>query len=170
MWLFNGSSLVDEGDNLQGSSMGLLLASLSDQCTYRLCTYFFWYEAMKKLCLHIDSEDEVVSFHREREQQDLNNVISLTLAFMMPYAVPFCSVHVYPPQGFMDGMMYPHTVWGVQGNLASNNALESQNGSIVGFCWDPDAYDNVHCHPSCNAKAGIPVINCIGLGIIRSIN
>ncbi len=93
-----------------GSSMGLLLASLSDHRAHRLCAYLGQYNVMTKLCPRISCEDKVISFYRERGLQDLNNIIGFTLASMMPNAVPFRFVHVYPPPGFMDGTTDPCAV------------------------------------------------------------
>ncbi len=169
--LFYNSFLVEDYNDQLRLFTGPLLVFLSEHHANRLCTYFLiWYNAMTKLCLHIDCEDKVVSFNRERGLQDPNNVIGLTLASIMPYAVPFRSVRVYLPSGFMDSMMDPCAVWDVQGNLASNNALGSLNYSVACLCHNPDAYDNVHHRPGCNARTGVPVLNGVGLGIIRSNN
>ena len=168
---FDGSSLVDDCDDRPGSSTGPLLASASDHRAHRLCAYFLGgYDAMANLRPRIDGEDEVVSFHRERGLQDPNNIIGLTLASMTPYAVPFRSVRVYPPPGFIDGTTDPCAVWGVRGDLASDDALESLNGSVVGLCRDPEAHDGAHSHPGCDADMGVPVLDCVGLGIIRSVD
>ncbi len=108
---FDGSSLIKDCNDQLGSFTGPLLASLLDHRAHQPCAYFLGrYNAMTKLCPRIDCEDKVMSFHRERGLQDPNNVINLTLASMTPYAVPFCSVRVYPPLGFMDSTTDPRTV------------------------------------------------------------
>jgi hypothetical protein len=111
VWSFDGSSLIKDCNDQLGSFTGPILVSLLDHRAHRLCAYFLGrYNAMTKLRPCIDCEDKVMSFHRERGLQDPNNVIGLTLASMMPYAVPFCSMRVYPLPGFMDGTTDPHTV------------------------------------------------------------
>ena len=171
---FDGGPLVSDRDDRPVSTPGPLLASASDRRDHRLCAYFLGgYDAMTNLRPRVDGEDrEVVSFHGERGLQDPNNVIGLTLASMTPYAVPFRSVRVYPPPGFMDGTdADPRSVWGVRGDSASDDALESLNGSVVGLCRDPDARDGAPLHPRRDAGTGAPpVLDCVGLGIIRSVD
>lgn len=157
-------------DSTASSSTGTLLASASDHRIHRLCAYFLGgYKNMLNLRSPIPGDmDEGISFHKERGLHDPNNVIGMTLASMRPYAVPFHSVQVYPPLGLLDGTS-GQRCWGVNGNLASNDVLESLNGSIVGLCCKPGA---LHGMPllNYNAGTGVPILNCIGLGIIRSID
>ena len=121
---------------------------------------------MTNLRPRVDGEDETVSFRRDRGLRDPNNVIGLTLASMKPYAVPFRSVRVYPPPGFLDGRTDPGALWGARGDSAGDDALESMNGSVVGLCRDSDARNDA----GTNAGTGVPILDCVGLGIIRSVD
>jgi hypothetical protein len=64
-------------------------------------------------------------------------------------------------------MTYPRAAsWGVRGDLASNNALKLLNGTVVGLCHvDPDAHAR-----NDDAMMGAPVLYCVGLGIVRSMD
>jgi hypothetical protein len=122
---------------------------------------------MTNLRPRVDGEDEVASFHGGWGLRDPSNVVGLALASAAPYAVPFRSVRVYPPPGFADSATDPRAAsWGVRGNLASDDALELLNGTVVGLCRvDPD----VHARDD-NAGTGAPVLECVGLGIVRSVD
>ncbi|KAL3816814.1 hypothetical protein ACHAXA_008677 [Cyclostephanos tholiformis] len=166
---FDGSSLVDD-DNDRPLPTGTLLSTAYHR-SHRLCAYFLGgYDAMSNLRPLIAGEDEAVSFLREKGLHDPNNVIGLTIASMTPYAVPFRYVRVYPPPGFMDGATSPGSLWGVRGDTACDDVLESLNGTIVGLCRDADAYDDADHHTVFNARSGVPVLDCVGLGIIRGVD
>jgi len=175
-------SMLDDDDNRSRSSMnsnasgGPLMASAADHRGHRICAYFLGgYDAMANLRSKIPGESESISFHRERGLYDPNNVIGMTLASMRPYAVPFHSVQVYPPSGLLDGSSSSSdlgSLWGVSGDLARDVVLESFNGSIVGLCYCNDPEDSasdslLNCN---NAGTGVPIFNCVGLGVIRSID
>jgi len=113
-------------------------------------------------------EDEVMTFHKEKGLCDPNNIIGLTIARMRPYAVPFHSVNVYPPSGMLDNVSDVSPIWGVRGDLAGSDVLESLNGAVVGLCCKPDEFDA--SLTNCNAGVGVPIRPCHGLGIIRSID
>ncbi|KAL7552579.1 hypothetical protein ACHAWF_015885 [Thalassiosira exigua] len=147
------------------SSTGPLLASASDHRVLRLCTYFLGgHQEMANLRSNILGEHESISFHKERGVHDPNHIIGSTLASMLPYAVPFHSVKLYPSLGLLDGTAEPELLWGVQGDLARNDTLDSLNGSIIGLCCEPSEF------PNFNAGVGVPLLPCVGLGIIRSID
>ncbi|KAL7444343.1 hypothetical protein ACHAXH_006234 [Discostella pseudostelligera] len=151
------------------SSTGTTFATASDHRVHRLCTYFLGgYNQMISQRSFIAGEDEIISFHKEKGLHDPNNIIGLTLSSMPPYAVPFHSVRIYPPPGLLDGIAELRPFWGVQGDKTCNDVLDSLNGSIVGLCCMPDAIDlPLSC---CNVGTGVPILNCAGLGIIRSID
>ena len=136
----------------------------------------------KKIFSGVSSSNEGICFHKQSGLHDPNNVIGMTLASMCPYAVPFQSVQLYPSPGLLDekisaGVDGRPPCWGIRGNLAHGNVLDSLNGSIVGLCCSPsDELDmplstttttTTHCN---NAGSGVPILNCVGLGIIRSID
>ncbi|KAL7540375.1 hypothetical protein ACHAXR_010053 [Thalassiosira sp. AJA248-18] len=151
------------------SSTTALLASAGDHRVHRLCAYFLGgHDEMMNLRSQIPGANESICFHKEKGLHDPNNIVGLTLASMLPYAVPFHSVQVYPPPGLLDSISEIKPLWGVQGDLACSDLLDSLNGSIVGLCSKPDAYDVPLS--SCNAGTGVPILNCVGLGIIRSID
>lgn len=116
----------------------------------------------------IAGEDETISFHKERGLHDPNNIIGLTLCSMPPYAVPFHSVRIYPPSGLLDGFTEFRSLWGVHGDKTCNDVLDTLNGAIVGLCCIPDAIDLPLS--SCNYGTGVPIVNCVGMGIIRSVD
>ncbi|KAL9181781.1 hypothetical protein ACHAXT_012124 [Thalassiosira profunda] len=151
------------------SSTGPLLASASDHRSHRLCTYFLGgHDQMTKLRSHIPGECEPISFHKERGLYDPNNIIGVTLASLRPYAVPFHHVKLYPQSGLMDGAGELRSQWGVQGDAACSDVLDCLNGSVVGLCCRPDELDKPLS--GCNAGTGVPVLTCLGLGILRSID
>ncbi|KAL3766288.1 hypothetical protein ACHAWU_005680 [Discostella pseudostelligera] len=151
------------------SSTGTTLATASDHRVHRLCAYFLGgYNQMVSQRSFIAGEDETISFHKEKGLHDPNNIIGLTLSSMPPYAVPFHSVRIYPPSGLLDGIAELRPLWGVQGDKTCNDVLDSLNGSIVGLCCMPDAIDLPLS--SCNVGTGVPILNCVGLGIVRSID
>jgi len=176
-------SMLDDDDNRSRSSMnsnasgGPLMASAADHRSHRICAYFLGgYDAMSNLRSKIPGEAETISFHRERGIYDPNNVIGMTLASMRPYAVPFRSVRVYPPSGLLDGSSSSSDIgslWGVRGDLARDVVLDSLNGSIVGLCCCSESENSApdsllsNCN---NVGTGVPILNCVGLGIIRSID
>ena len=153
----------------RNSSTGPLLASSSDHRIHRLCSYFLGgYDKMINLRSRIPgNEHEMISFHRERGLCDPSNIIGLTLASMRPYAVPFQSINLYPPSGLLDNMTEIRPLAGMRGDLASNDVIECLNGSIVGLCTKQDTFDAPF---NCNAGSGVPTLNCIGLGIVRSVD
>ena len=110
-------------------------------------------------------EHEKISFHKERGLCDPSNIIGLTLASMIPYAVPFNAVNLYPPSGLTDNISEIRPLWRMRGDLASNDVIECLNGSIVGLCTKQDAP-----FMSCSDGSGVPTLNCIGLGIVRSVD
>jgi hypothetical protein len=123
---------------------------------------------MINLRCKIPGENESISFHKEKGIYDPNNIIGLRIASMLPYAVPFRSVQLYSPSGLLDSISGIKPLWGVQGDLACSDTLDSLNGSIVGLCCKPDAFDMPLSR--CNAGTGVPILNCVGLGILRSID
>lgn len=155
--------------NSYASSTGPLLASASEHRSHRLCAYFLGgYTNMTSLTSSTVGEDEVMTFHKEKGLCDPNNIIGLTIARMRPYAVPFHSVNVYPPSGMLDNVSDVSPIWGVRGDLAGSDVLESLNGAVVGLCCKPDEFDA--SLTNCNAGVGVPIRPCHGLGIIRSID
>jgi len=153
----------------RNSSTGPLLASSSDHRIHRLCSYFLGgYDKMINLRSRIPgNEHEMISFHKEKGLCDPSNIIGLTLASMRPYAVPFQSVNLYPPSGLLDNITEVRPLAGMRGDLASNDVIECLNGSIVGLCTKQDTFDASF---NCNAGSGAPTLNCIGLGIVRSVD
>ena len=153
----------------RGSSTGALLASASDHRVHRLCTYFLGgYNKMMSLRSRIPGEENVsISFHKERALYDPSNIIGLTLASMLPYAVPFHAVKLYPPPGLLDSVSELRPRWGLRGDVACNDVIGSLNGSIVGLC-STDLVDAPFVN--CNAGIGVPTLNCVGLGIVRSVD
>ena len=153
----------------RNSSTGPLLASSSDHRIHRLCAYFLGgYDKMINLRSRIPgNEHEMISFHKEKGLCDPSNIIGLTLASMRPYAVPFQSVNLYPPSGLLDNITEIRPLAGMRGDLASNDVIECLNGSIVGLCTKQDTFDASF---NWNAGSGAPTLNCIGLGIVRSVD
>jgi len=154
----------------RNSSTGPLLASSSDHRIHRLCSYFLGgYDKMINLRSRIPgNEHEMISFHKEKGLCDPSNIIGLTLASMRPYAVPFQSVNLYPPSGLLDNITEIRPLAGMRGDLASNDVIECLNGSIVGLCTKQDTFDAPFM--SCSDGSGVPTLNCIGLGIVRSVD
>lgn len=151
------------------NSIGTQLATASDHRVHRLCAYFLGgYNEMINLRSSISGEDETISFHKEKGLHDPNDIIGLTLCSMAPYAVPFHSVRIYPPAALLDGITELRPLWGMQGDLMRNDVLDYLNGSIVGLCCNPDAIDLPLSN--CNFGTGVPVLSCVGLGIIRSVD
>mmetsp|Transcript_17186 Transcript_17186/g.37087 ORF Transcript_17186/g.37087 Transcript_17186/m.37087 type:complete len:979 (-) Transcript_17186:27-2963(-) len=173
----------DDDDNRSRRSMdssgsnGPLLASAADHRVHRLCAYFLrGHDAMTNLRSKIPGEAESISFHKERGLHDPNDVIGMALAAARPYAVPFRSVRVYPPSGLLDGSPSSNlgSMWGVRGDTVCDDVLECLNGAIVGLCCSDDRREEdavsgplSNCN---NDGAGVPVLDCVGLGIIRSID
>jgi len=153
----------------RNSSTGPLLVSSSDHRIHRLCSYFLGgHDKMINLRSRIPvNEHEMVSFHKEKGLCDPSNIIGLTLASMRPYAVPFHSINLYPPSGLLDNISEIRPLAGMRGDLASNDVIECLNGSIVGLCTKQDTFDAPF---NCNAGSGVPTLNCIGLGIVRSVD
>mmetsp|Transcript_10464 Transcript_10464/g.23225 ORF Transcript_10464/g.23225 Transcript_10464/m.23225 type:complete len:603 (+) Transcript_10464:2-1810(+) len=168
-------SALESDDNRSRSSTNssssnyTLSASASDHRDHRLCAYFMGgHNTMMNMRSRIPGEMEGICFNKERGLHDPNNIIGMSLASMSPYAVPFRSVKVYPPPGLLDGIPELEPSWGVRGDLACNDVLDSLNGSIVGLCCNPDDFEMPLS--SCNAGTCVPILNCVGLGIIRSID
>ena len=154
----------------RNSSTGPLLASSSDHRIHRLCSYFLGgHDEMTNLRSRIPgNEHEMISFHKERGLCDPSNIIGLTLSSMRPYAVPFHSVNLYPPSGLLDNISEIRPLWGMRGDLAINDVIECLNGSIVGLCTKQDTFDAPFM--SCSDGSSVPTLNCIGLGIVRSVD
>ena len=154
----------------RNSSTGTLLASASDHRMHRLCAYFLGgYDTMINLHSRIPGEEnETISFHKERGLYDPCNIIGLTLASMRPYAVSFHTVRIYPPSGLLDSVSDLRPLWGMRGDMACHDVIDTLNGCIVGLCCNPDSFDAPST--SYNAGTGIPLLNCIGLGIVRSVD
>jgi len=165
----NKSRRMSENSGYAESATGTLLATASDHRTHRLCAYFVGgYEKMTSLHSRIDSEIEPVSFHKEKGLIDANSIIGWTLASMLPYAVPFQSVRLFAPSGLLDSTFEMGCTWNVAGHLASNDVLDSLNGAIVGLCRNQFERNNPHAE--FNSEIGAPILPCVGLGIIRSID
>lgn len=154
----------------QSVGTGTLLATASDHRSHRICAYFLkGCDNMSRLRSGIAGDDTSIQFHKEKGLVDPSNVIGLTLASMLPYAVPFHAVKLYPPSGLLDSLTELGQMWGVRGDIASNDVLDSLSGAIVGLCYEQDASDSPSI-VNCNAGCGVPVLPCAGLGIIRSID
>ena len=163
------SRRMSDSSGYAESSTGTLSATASDHRIHRICAYFLGgYEEMTKLRSDILGENDPITFNIDKGVVDHNNIIGLTLASMSPYAVPFHSVRLFPPSGLLDSSSEMNPTWGVNGDLASSSVLDSLNGSIVGLCCNADEHDTPLA--GCNAGIGAPVICCVGLGIIRSID
>ena len=70
--------------------------------------------------------------------------------------------------GLLDSLSEIGSLWGVRGDFACSDVIDSLNGSIVGLCCGPDAVDANFSN--CNAGTGVPILRCVGLGVIRSID
>ena len=89
---------------------------------------------------------------------------------MIPYAVPFRSVWVYPSSALLDGLPSNPRQLGMRGDSADDVVLNSMNGSIVGLC-----YRDLRNGGGRNAiDSGTPcapiLLDCAGLGIVRSVD
>ena len=149
---------------------GPLLATASDHRHHRICAYFLG-GCIKMSLLKSGKlgDDTPVSFHREKGLVDPSNVIGLTMASMLPYAVPFHAVKLYPPSGLLDSVIEIEHMWGVNAELACNDVLDSLCGAIVGLCCESDPQDHQN-KTMFNAGSGSPILPCVGLGILRSID
>ena len=116
----------------------------------------------------LGNQSETITFHREKGIVDPNNILGLTVASMPPYAVPFQSVSIYSPPGFLDGIAEVEPECGTQGEFASDDALDALNGSIVGLCCQGDV--NIDLSTRSQSNSSVPNLQCVGLGIIRSID
>lgn len=165
----NKSRRMSENSGYAESTTGTLLATASDHRTHRLCAYFVGgYEKMTSLHSRINSEIEPVSFHKEKGLIDANSIIGWTLASMLPYAVPFQSVRLFAPSGLLDSTFEIGCTWNVAGHAASNDVLDSLNGAIVGLCRNQ--FERNSLKAEFNSQIGAPILPCVGLGIIRSID
>jgi hypothetical protein len=165
----NGSKPHHSGslDSTQSTSTGTLLATASEHRAHRICAYFLnGCSNLSTLRTGIVGDDTPVCFHREKGLVDPSNAIGLVLASMLPYAVPFHSIRLYPPSGLMDSISEVSPEWGICADLACNDVLDSLSGSVVGLCCEPDLSGKTNN----NAGCGVPVLPCVGLGIIRSID
>ena len=147
------------------NSTGPLQATASDHRIHRICVYFMggYKKMINKRIRWLGNQGETISFHREKGVVDPNSIIGLSMAAMPPYAVPFHSVSLYLPPGYLDGVEEVESTFGTQGGHASEDALDALNGSIVGLCR---GMDSTHSQNS----SGVPNLHCVGLGIIRSID
>ena len=149
---------------------GTLSATASDHRSHRICAYFLGgCDKMSTLKSGMVGDDTPIQFHKEKGLVDPSNIIGLTLCSMLPYAVPFHAVKLYPPSGLLDSVTEVSQIWGVRADMASNDILDSLSGAIVGLCFEPDASDSPSI-VNCNAGNGVPILPCAGLGIIRSID
>jgi polynucleotide 5'-hydroxyl-kinase GRC3/NOL9 len=149
---------------------GPLLATAADHRSHRICAYFLGgCNKMSALSSGKAGDDTPIQFHKEKGLVDPSSIIGLTLASMLPYAVPFHAVRLYPPSGLLDSVTEVSPMWGIRADLASSDVLDSLSGLMVGLCCEPDAsdYSNIG---SCNVGSGVPILPCAGLGIIRSID
>lgn len=147
---------------------GPLLATAADHRSHRICVYFLeGCSNMSNLKSGIDGDYTPIEFHKEKGLLDSSNIIGLRLASMLPYAVPFHAIKIYPPSGLIESAEI--NMWGVRANLACDDALDSLSGSIVGLCYEPDVSDSSNI-VNCNAGNGVPILPCAGLGIVRSID
>jgi len=155
-----------------GSITGPLnhVARAVDYRVHRLCIYFLGgYERTRNLRSPVPEEKETISFHQERGLCDPHSIIGRTLAAAAPYAVPFGAVRLYPSPGLLDGLSeMGHSMWGVRGDAARGDLLESLNSAVIGLCFTLDAVKGPLA--SVNAGTGVPVLSCAGLGIVRSID
>ncbi|KAL7478058.1 hypothetical protein ACHAW6_003842 [Cyclotella cf. meneghiniana] len=158
-------------DSGQFISTGPLLATASDHRAHRICAYFLQgCKKMSTLRSAIAGDDTLISFHKEKGLVDPSNIIGLALSSMLPYAVPFESVRLYPPPSLLDSLSEVRHMWGIRADLACNGLLDSLAGAIVGLCCEPDQSDIASSIVNCNAGCGVPLLPCAGLGIIRSID
>ncbi|KAL7442842.1 hypothetical protein ACHAXM_008543 [Skeletonema potamos] len=149
------------------NSTGPLQATASDHRNLRFCAYFMGgYNEMINKRIQLGNQSETITFHREKGIVDQDNILGLTMASMLPYAVPFQSISLYSPPGFLDGIAEVEPAYGTQGDFASEDVLDALNGSIVGLCRRGD--DTVSTQSQNNS--GVPNLRCVGLGIIRSID
>ena len=155
----------------QSALTGPLLATASDHRSHRICAYFLdGCDKMSTLKSGIDGDDAPILFHKEKGLVDQSNIIGLRLASMLPYAVPFHSVKLYPPSGLLDSVTEINPVWGTRADVACNDVLDSFNGSIVGLGYEPDLPESSSSDTNYNSGTGVPILQCAGLGIIRSID
>lgn len=102
--------LIDISGNNTESSTSALLATASEHCTHRICAYFLGgYRKMFELCSSHVGENEPNNFHKEKGLCDPNNIIGLIIASMLPYAITFHSVQLYPPLGLLDSVVCSRT-------------------------------------------------------------
>eukprot|EP00986_Skeletonema_menzelii_P000950 scaffold268_cov140-Skeletonema_menzelii.AAC.3 len=150
------------------NSTGPLQATASDHRKHRFCAYFMGgYDEMINKRTRLGNQSETITFHREKGIVDPNNILGLTIASMQPYAVPFQSVSLYSPPGFLDGIDEVEPAHGTPGDFASEDALDALNGSIVGLCCQGDGID---LSTRLQNNSRVPNLQCVGLGIIRSID
>lgn len=150
------------------NSTGPLQATASDHRKHRFCAYFMGgYNEMIKKRIRFGDQSEIIAFHREKGIVDATNILGLTLASMPPYAVPFQSVSLYSPPGFVDGIAEVEPACGTEGDFASDDVLDALNGSIVGLCCREDG---IASSTQSQNRSGVPNLHCVGLGIIRSID
>ena len=162
-------------DNKRSSSdsisvlTGPLLATAADHRSHRICAYFLeGCRNMSNLKSGITGDNTPIEFHKEKGLVDPSNIIGLRLASMLPYAVPFHAIKLYPPSGLLEESVEIN-MWGVRADVACNDALDSLSGSIVGLCYESDINDSSKI-VNCNAGNGVPILPCAGLGILRSID
>jgi polynucleotide 5'-kinase involved in rRNA processing len=149
------------------NSTGPLQATASDHRNHRFCAYFMGgYNEMTSKRIHLGIQSETITFHREKGIVDPHNILGLTMASMPPYAVPFHSVSLYSPPGFLDGVTEVEPAYGTQGDFASEDVLDALNGSMVGLCCRGDVIGSTQSQ----SNSGVPNLRCVGLGIIRSID
>ena len=137
-------------------------ASASDHRDHRLASYLLGGRGAMS-ALHPD-----VAFHREHGLLDPDDAIGEALARMRPYAVPLGCVDVYPSPGFLDGAPADELrrLWGARGDLLSDDAVESINGAVVGLC--SSGRRGGGGAGGCSAGSGPPVLDCVGLGVVRA--
>ncbi|KAL7458955.1 hypothetical protein ACHAWC_011741 [Mediolabrus comicus] len=172
---FDETSLVmPEDDNRSRRSMdssystGPLQATASDHRKHRFCAYFMGgYDEMVKRRTQFASQPEGITFHREKGVVDPNNILGLTMASMLPYAIPFYSVALYSPPGYLDGISEFQPACGTRGDFASDDIMDALNGSIVGLCCREDSFASAQTTQN---NSRVPVLRCVGIGIIRSID
>lgn len=170
---FDETSLVmPDDDNRSRRSMdssystGPLQATASDHRKHRFCAYFIGgYDEMAKTRTQFASQP--IAFHREKGVVDPNNILGLTMASMFPYAVPFHSVALYSPPGYLDGISEFQPACGTRGDFASDDILDALNGSIVGLCCRENSFASAQTTQN---NSRVPVLRCVGIGIIRSID
>jgi hypothetical protein len=166
--------VMPEDDNRSRRSMdssystGPLQATASDHRKHRFCAYFMGgYDEMVKRRMQFTSQPDGITFHREKGVVDPNNILGLTMASMLPYAIPFHSVALYSPPGYLDGISEFQPSCGTRGDFASDDILDALNGSIVGLCCREDMFASAQTTQN---NSRVPVLHCVGIGIIRSID